>query len=342
VASVLPLSSSLADQALAQRMEGHPGRTYALLPDMSQVSHLAVRISLLFRTLSVYLALGMATTFWGANFVAAKFIVPYVPAFTIAAVRFTFASLCFLLLLRLSNQRGQTILSKDIPLFLLLGASGYALNTQLFYWGMRTATASEGGVIAGTIPAITAVLAALIVKERLSRLKLLGLLLAFSGAGLVIVGGRGLELHSDHALADLAIFCSATCFAFYSVLSKFSLRRYSPLVATTYATMAGALFVSPASILEHGWDALRVAPVEAWLAIAFTTLFASFVSYGAWSWGLQRIGATRASVFNNVQPVVAMFLGILILGDSLALVSVAGVAFVIAGIMVVNHTRGSF
>lgn len=284
----------------------------------------------------VYFLLTLGVIFWGGNFVAAKFAVPHVPPFTIAAARFILTSLCLLLLVRLSRAPKQSFRLSDLPLFVVLGASGYALSTGLFYSGMRFAAATEAAVILASMPAITMVLAAIILREPLTRPKLGGLVLTFAGATLVATAGEGLSISADHLLADVTLVTGGASFGLYSVLGKFAMRRYSPLVSTAYAGTAGTVLLIPISVVEGGWGPLMVAPAEAWTAIFYMAIFSSVISGVAWYYGIQRIGASRTALFNNGVPVAAMFIAAIVLHEAITLDRVLGVALVISGILLAN------
>jgi drug/metabolite transporter (DMT)-like permease len=285
----------------------------------------------------VYLLLAIVVVFWGGNFVAAKFAVPHIPPFTISAVRFAITSLCLLLLLRLSRGPRQPVRLSDLPLIFALGATGFTINTGLFYSGMRVATATEGAVIAATNPAITTVLAALILRESFTLNKLGGLILAFVGVVLVATAIEGLSVRPDHLLAVITLLGMATSWAFYSVLGKFALRRFSPLAATTYAATAGTILLVPISLVESGWRPLLVAPADAWLAIGYMVIFSSVISMVVWYRGIARIGASRTAIFNNAVPVAAMLIAAVVLHEAITPGHILGLIFVTAGIFLANR-----
>ena len=284
----------------------------------------------------VYLLLTLVVLFWGGNFIAAKFAVPHIPPFTITAARFTITSLCLLLLVRLSRGPQQSFHLSDLPLFAVLGATGYVFSTGLFYTGMRVASATEAAIILATNPAITVVLAAIILRERLTLRKIGGLVLAFAGAALVATGSKGLEISADHTLADLILIAGGASFSLYSVLGKFAMRRYSPLAATAYSVVAGTVLLIPISIVEGGWGPALAAPADAWIAIVYMAIFSSVVAGVAWYHGIQRIGASRTALFNNGVPVAVMFLAAIILHEAITLDRVIGVTLVISGILLAN------
>ncbi|MGZ8475324.1 MAG: DMT family transporter [Candidatus Limnocylindria bacterium] len=289
---------------------------------------------------TAYLMLtGMALCF-GGTWVAAAVAVDAAPPFAIAAARFGIASILLFAWAKLSGRPLTPLQRRDWPLVIGLGLTAIAGYNWLFLTGLTLAPASDGAIIVpGLAPMFTAILAGLLLGERLGFKGFAGLAIAVVGLLLVVGPGGGTE--GGRLLGDLMFIAGAAFWAVYSVLARVASRRgFSPVSTTVYGTALGTIVLIPLAILEGGLPRLQSAPPEALAGVAYLAVFGTVGAFVLFNLGVARIGAARASAFALLVPVVGVLSSVALLGERLGPLTVLGGAVVLAGLWLVEH-RGT-
>lgn len=290
---------------------------------------------------TVYLRLLVTVTFWGSAFAASKVVTEAVPATVGAALRFGLGALVMTLILRLRPGSRAGVPRGSWPGVIVLGLIGVAAYNLLFFWGLALARASDGSMIIPTLsPAITVLLAALFLKDRLTWQKVIGLALAGAGS-VVFFSSTYLASGADsrRLLGDMLFLGAALCWSAYTLLGKRVMERMDPLAATAYAAQAGApvlLLIALPEILRVDWLSLGSG---FWLNILYLAVAPTAVANWFWYHGVKGVGPARASSFMYLVPVSGLTLAALLLDDVPAWTQLAGVALMILGVAVIN-SRG--
>jgi drug/metabolite transporter (DMT)-like permease len=288
---------------------------------------------------AAYLMLtGMALCF-GGTWVAGAVAVDAAPPFTIAALRFGVASILLYAWARLSG-RGLSPLSRgDWPMVIGLGLTAVAGYNWLFLTGLTLAPASDGAIIVpGLAPVFTAVLAGLLLRERLGARGLVGLGVAAIGLYLVVSPAGATD--QQRLLGDALFVAGAALWGVYSVLARVASRRFNAVSATLYGTALGTLVLLPPAILEGGVGRLATAPPEALIGIAYLAVFGTVAAFVLLNLGVARIGAARASAFALLVPVVGVLSSVALLRETLGPLTLIGGLVVIVGLWLIEH-RGT-
>ncbi len=223
----------------------------------------------------------------------------------------------------------------DAVRFLICGLIGISAYNGLLNQGERTVSAGAAAFIVNVAPILTAILAAVFLRERFSAWGWGGALTSFAGVGLIALGQPGgVAFGGGASLVAGAALCTAS----YFVLQRPLVPRYGALACTAYTLLAGALFLLP--FLPGALPRL-VAPEGARLAATVVALgvFPAAIGYAAWTYALGRFGAARAANFLYLVPPVAALVGYAALGESLSALTLVGGAIAILGVVIVN-TRG--
>lgn len=278
-----------------------------------------------------YLLLVLVTMMWGGGYIAGKYVASEIPPFTASLMRYILATLCLWLLLRKTEKNAVKLQRQHWLLFAFLGLTGVFMFTALFFLGLKYTTAVNASLIISTNPVMTIVIAALILREKVSGWQIFGIVTSFTGAVIVISGGS-LEVLRNLSFnpGDLIVCGAPVAWAFYSVLGKKAMSIYSPLAATTYAAVFGTIILVPFALWE-GVNWLAISPGSL-LGIAYTAVFSSSISYTWWYRGVQAIGAGRTSIFSNLTPLWTMLLAAIILHESIVLFQLLGAGLIISGI----------
>jgi len=222
----------------------------------------------------------------------------------------------------------------DLPMIVLAGFLGISVYHVALNFGEVTVQAGAASLLIAAGPVFTALLSALFLGERLTRLGWGGILVAFTGVALIALSsGRGLRFTPG----ALLILLSAAVAAVYSILSKRSFRRHSALSFTCYSIWAGTI---PMLVFLPGL--LHKAPLaapSATLAVVYLGIFPGAIAYVLWNLALSRMPASLLSSFLYLSPVLASLIAWLWLGEVPSLLTVLGGAIAIVGVILVQ-TRG--
>ncbi len=207
----------------------------------------------------------------------------------------------------------------------------------LFPWGFNASLqyvpAARGAIGLATIPIQTMIVAYIFGRERFTLAKVLGVGMAF--AGIVVAFGTAAFQpgHSSYLMGDGLMLLGVFCAAVYSVFSRATLMRFGPLFVTALAMAFAVLALLPVAAVTHG-AALPVFSAKGWLAVLFLGTVAGAVQFSLFMWALRWLPPTTTVLYLTLNPVAAMVLGILLLGERLTPEMLAGFGLVLAGILV--------
>jgi drug/metabolite transporter (DMT)-like permease len=272
------------------------------------------------------LALAMVTV--GSTVVAGRVIAAGLPPFTATALRFALALPIFLLLMRLRGERLPRPGRRDAALLAfqaLAGSVGYAV---LLLAGMKLASAADAGIVAGSLPAVAALVAVVVLRERPGRALLAAVALASAGVAVLHLGPPA----ATHSLAGNALVLGAVvCEALFILLNK-QLRTPVPALAlSTLMCGLGLAFTVLPAFAEAAWRQ-PVAPA-ALAGVVWYALVPTVLGYLLWYAGAERVSAAEASLYTGLLPVSAVALAAMALGEPISPSQLAGAGCVLAAIV---------
>jgi drug/metabolite transporter (DMT)-like permease len=287
-----------------------------------------------------YLMLAAMAICFGGTWVPAAVAVESVPVFTIAAVRFGVASVLLYLWARLANRPLSPIEPRDWPMIIGLAVTAVAGYNWLFLTGLTLAPASDGAIIVpGLAPVFTLIIATVVLGERLGARGVVGL--AVAAIGLFLVVRPSGTADGTRLLGDLLFLAGAVLWGIYSVLARIASRRFNPVSTTLYGIGVGSLILVPLALFEGGTASLTSAPIEALAGIAYLAVFGTVGAFVLLNLGVARIGASRASAFALLVPVIGVLTSVAFLGEELGPTTVVGGAIVLIGLWLVEHGGAS-
>jgi drug/metabolite transporter (DMT)-like permease len=273
-----------------------------------------------------YLYLTLAMVLVGSTVVASKIAAAGMPPFTATALRFALALPCFLVLLRVSGQRLPRPDVRDGALLVVQGLAGTAGYTALLMAGLRATSALDAGVILGTLPVVSAVVAVFVLGER-PRPALLATV-ALAGVGLLVL--QPADAGAGSMTGNALVFGAVVCEALFILLNKRVRMDISPLALSTLMSAIGLAASLPFALAEGG--AMAAATPAALLAVAWYALLPTVGGFLLWYAGTARVGGTEAALFTALAPVAALLLAALLLDEPVGTRQLAGIAFVLAAV----------
>ncbi|GAE35731.1 DMT family transporter [Halalkalibacter akibai] len=293
----------------------------------------------------IYGMLTLATSTWGSAFIAGKIAIESFEPATISFLRFFGAAILLFPIMWLVEKNIPRITKRDWFLFALLGITGIAIYNICFFLASKHAPVIKSSLFIGANPMLIMLLSGLILKETITKRNVIGLLLAFAGVVTIVTeGDLSVIISFQFEPIDFILLGAVITWALYSVIGRIVLRKFSSIVSTTYAVGFGSLFLLPFSILEKPWESLATSTWSSWLAIAHMSVFVTVLGFILYYYGIQQIGAAKASIFINVMPVSAVIMATVFLGETLTIATMIGAVFVISGVYVgtsVKRTKRS-
>ncbi len=271
---------------------------------------------------------------WAANFIVVKGILDVLPPVGFTFLRYLLAAIALLVILRSSE--GEIRLPPGAGKILLLGGLGFGLYQMLWTVGLQTIPAGDSALLIAASPVLTAVIAAAIGTDTLNARKAVGVVLSFVGVVLVIAAGVGIEL-TGSPIGFALTMGAALCWATYTAFGAKVLRRHSPLVLTTWATIGGVLVLAPVGLgqlLAPG----ALGPEQAAelpsiiFAVAFSGLLAAALANVVVFQGVGLLGPTRVMTLQSLVPAMAVVLAFIFLNEPIRPVQIVGGAVIILGV----------
>jgi drug/metabolite transporter (DMT)-like permease len=285
---------------------------------------------------------------WAFQFSGAKLATQRLGPTTVTALPMVLATICLLPFLWLERRGGRGSKALDASSlrdFGLLAVFGSVPAQVGLVWGVNYSLASNASVLTLTIPVITAVMAAVLLGEKMTGLRWLSFLLAIGGVLIVSdIDWRSIELFkSRYLLGNLLILASCIGSAFYNSYSKKVLEVFSPVEVLTYSFAATdailmllVLTLEPYSVRE-----LAGIGLEAWLALLAIAVFSLAISMILFFWVIQRIEVTQASLSIYLLPVFGVLLSSITLHEKITPQLLAGGALVVASTFLVTSYEES-
>ena len=290
------------------------------------------------RRVRIYVRLALVAVIWGSTFIAGRVVAADMTAPTAALWRFVIATATLLVMVQVLERGLPRLSPTKWMTFVLLGAIGVAGYALCFMYGLQTVTASRASLIVALTPAATLIGGALFLHEPLTRPRVLGIALALLGVAVDLGNGNPLRLFTGPiGMGELTMFGCVLAWSTYTLLGRRELGEgMSPLAATTLAALTGTAILAlwcavtgDLKVPDPAW--------KPWLALVFMGVLGTAVAYLWFYDGVKVIGPARTAVFINLVPVVAITLGVLLLGEKLQASMVVGASLVVTGVWIINR-----
>ena len=269
----------------------------------------------------------------GSTVVVSRLIAAGLPPFTAAALRFAIALPIFLTLMRIRGVPLPRPGARDVLLLALQGLCGSVGYSVLLVLGMRTASAADAGVIAGSLPAVVALAGWLLLKERVRVRQWLAIGLACVGVAAIQLGGHAQSSTGSSSLAGGAlVFAAVVCEALFLVLDKRLRFPIEPLAQATLMCAFGLAFSLLPALAEPA--SLHFIDQTALLCVVYYALIPTVCGYLLWYSGMGRVDAGRSALYTAVLPLSAVALAAMVLRESISRAQLVGAACVMAAIIV--------
>lgn len=281
-----------------------------------------------------YLALLLAHSIWGANFVVAKFTLEEFPPMSLAFLRFGLACL-FLAPFVWVQIKKIKVDKKDLPKLATAALFMITLNIAFFFEGIERTSAISASALSLVIPSFSVLLGWVYLKEKVSLVNLGGVLLGLVGA-LIIIGLPQIisgSFSTQTVIGNILIIISSIFFVIGAVFAHKMLKKYSTLTVTAIAFLLGAISFFAPAVREYLQDPMWTKSVTfvGVFGVIYMTLLSSISAYFLFEWGLSKLGVVVADLFQYIEPFIAAALAISLLGEKLSTSFIVGTALILTG-----------
>lgn len=284
------------------------------------------------------LAASVACVCFGASVVATRFVVGQTSPVVLACLRYAIASVCMLAVFR--GQAFPRMPARDRLTIAALGVLFFGVFPWSFSASLTHLPSAQVALIVATMPLATLLLSRLRGVERITPRAMAGQLLAFAGLAVALpLQAGGAPVARDAWLGYLEIATTVLCGATYNVWSRPMLLRHGALPVAALGMVAGSVALAPLAFADGFLAHLRTITPAGWGAVLFLGTLGGAVGFGLWSWALRRSTPSRVAVFLALNPITAISLGALLLGEPVSMRLLLGLAAVLAGIQLASRAR---
>ena len=291
-------------------------------------------------TAGLYALIALMIAGWTGNYIAGKIALHAFPPVLLYGMRISMAGILILPAYWWQGWRRTERLwtLRDVPQLVVLGLFGVALNQFLFVVGLSRTSVAHSSIFANLTPILVLLLASVRGLERLTGLKLVGVMVALTGVVLLRTLDAGPQGEATLA-GDFITFCGAMAFSIFTVLGKPATKRYGTITVNTFAYAGGALLMSPVTLWQSAGFDFRAVPLSAWAAVFYMALVPSVICYLIYFYALAYMEASRLAAFSYLQPLLATVFGIFILNEHVTLALVVSGLVIFGGVYLTERAR---
>lgn len=266
-----------------------------------------------------------------SSVVLGKLLVQSFPVHLASACRFAIAAVILVPLL-VFKEGLPSFSKKELAVLFLQAFFGVFLFNVCMLNGLKQTSAIQSGLITSTLPALTGLLSAVLLKERLTKRVLLAILFAVLGMSLIQLPKLMQDLSGVSFSGSLLIFCAVLCEAVFMICGKQSGQRISPLGISTMVSLFGVLLFLPFAVYEAKSFQFSAVTAGEWGIILYFGIVVTVLAFLLMYQGIRLVSGSTAGVLTAVLPVSCMMLAVVILGETFTLYQGFGLLFVIAAI----------
>jgi drug/metabolite transporter (DMT)-like permease len=280
----------------------------------------------------IYLLLVFVMAAWGLNVIATKIIVSHFSPVTITALRvFTAGISVFIILFFLKQIRLPT---KKEFIYIFFGGLFNVVGHHYFLSiGLSKTSASNGGLILGLGPLLTTIAAFFFLGNRVTILKILGILLGLTGVSFIVLEGNGGV--SSISLGDLYVFFAILAQAISFVLIKRISSTLDPRLMTGYMMILGSVILFMISLVQEP-DGLKSIPngsIGVWMIFLASAVIATAVGHTIYNYALGKVGVAESAIFINLNPFFALVGAVIFLEERISFTQIFGFVFILIGVL---------
>jgi drug/metabolite transporter (DMT)-like permease len=253
-------------------------------------------------TYKAHLALLGANLIYGVNHIVAKGIMPNkIGPSAFIFLRVLGAGILFWIIKSFIKERVE---KKDLWLLLICGFFGVATNQLLFFHGLNLTSPIDASIIITAVPVMVVVFSSILLKEKITSNKIIGITIGAIGAVLLVWYGKS-TVGTSSVLGNVFVLINACSYALYLVLVKPLMKKYNPITVITWVFLFGFLFVFPIGIKDALTTDYSAFTLDTYLTVTFVIIGTTFLAYLFNIYALSKVSPSVNGSYIYLQPVVS-------------------------------------
>lgn len=294
-----------------------------------------------------YIALFLTSFFWGIAPPIIKYSLKFISPVSFLFFRFTLAGIIFSIPLIYKTFKTKPSFY-EISQYLLLGLLSTPLNLLLFFWGINKTSAIDASVLAILSPVLIVLGGILFLSEKVTKKETVGIIIAILGTIVLSLtpffGQKGNFFANLEGI--LLILAGDVVWAVFTLLAKRKKnQKLDPFIISAFSFVIGWFVVLPLFLIERNTNPLipylSFIDPKSIFGIIYMAVFSSVIAYSTYTYGLKKIEASEAAVFTYLQPMFAIPIAIIFLGEKLNTFLIIGSILITFGVIVCGSRRSS-
>jgi drug/metabolite transporter (DMT)-like permease len=275
---------------------------------------------------------------YGVTFTIAKDVMPkYIDAYGFILLRAGGSMLLFWLVWLFMPK--EKIALNDFPRIIAAAFFGVAFNMLTFFKGLSLTSPISAAVIMVSTPMIVLVLSAIIMKERMKKRMVFGIILGLIGTASLILYGKSIGDTSQSGLGNFLVLVNAISYGFYLIIVKKLMNKYNAFTFVKWIYLFGFIMVLPFGWSEFSTVDWAVVPTDIYWKISFVVVISTFLTYLLNLLSMKELKPTTVAVFIYLQPLFASVFAISLGKDTLSLAKVGSALLIFSGVYLVTKKK---
>jgi drug/metabolite transporter (DMT)-like permease len=284
------------------------------------------------------MAATLVSIIYGVTFTIAKDVMPeFIEPFGFILLRVGGSVLLFWIVSFFGPK--EKIAKSDFPRIIAAAFFGVAFNMLTFFKGLSYTSPIMGAVLMVTTPMIVLILSSILMKERMKKEKVFGIIIGLAGTISLILYGKSIINAPNEMLGNLLVFINAISYGFYLIIVKKLMDKYNAFTFVKWIYSFGFLMVLP-----FGWSEFNAVhwvsiPSDIYLRIGFVVIFSTFLTYLLNLVSMRELKPTTVAVFIYLQPFFATIFAIGLGKDELSWVKIGSAILIFSGVYLVTQKK---
>ena len=275
---------------------------------------------------------------YGVTFTIAKDVMPlYIDAYGFILLRVGGSVIIFWLVWLFMPK--EKILLSDFPRIIAAAFFGVAFNMLTFFKGLSLTSPISAAVIMVSTPMIVLTLSALIMKERMQKRMVFGILLGLIGTAFLILYGKSIGSATNAGLGNFLVLVNAISYGYYLISVKKLMDKYNALTFVKWSYLFGFIMVLPFVWGQFQTVNWVLVPMDIYWKIAFVVVISTFLTYLLNLLSMKELKPTTVAVFIYLQPLFATVFAISLGKDELSLVKIGSALLIFIGVYLVTQKK---
>lgn len=290
------------------------------------------------KKLTGHIAIFTANIFFGLNNPLSRSIIPdSIDPYVLTFLRIAGGMILFWLASLLVKKEKVPV--KDIFLFFIAAVFSITSNQIPFIVGLSMTTPIDASIVVTLLPILSMIFAAIFIKEPITLMKAIGVIVGASGALVLIFYSQGSRVGSGNLIGNLVVLAGVISFSLYITIFKNLISKYSPITSMKWLFLFGTLQSFP--FCQNALFETNFSMIDnlVWLKIGYTIVFATFTGYILIAIGQKNLRPTTLSMYNYLQPIVAAIVAVTIGMDHFGFDKIISAVLVFSGVYIVTQSK---